>query len=817
MFKFKKYMETNSKSLIIVESPSKIKTLKKFLGNQFIIEASVGHIRDLATKDLGVDIENDFAPTYVVSEDKSRVVQQLKRAAKSVDKIFLATDPDREGEAISWHILETLKPKIPVHRLVFNEITKTAILNSIENPKDVNMNLVRAQESRRILDRLFGFLVSKILWSNVKNKLSAGRVQSPAIKIIIDKERERLKFVANHYCSITATLNLDKQDFEATLISVDKKSIATGNDFDKKTGKLKSSDLIHLNKNNTDKYINKLNNDAWIVLDVIDKPYIKSPPPPFITSTLQQAGISKLRVGAKRVMSIAQKLYENGYITYMRTDSVNLSDEALKGSRAEIENLYGKYYLPEKAIAYKSKVKNAQEAHEAIRPAGLTFMHPDKLKLRLDEQEFKLYQLIWNRTIACQMKSAKLLTTQVKIKNNNFMFLAKGKAIQFDGFLKVYQENSKDKDDIILPNLKINQQLKFKNIESKEHITKPTPRYTEASLVKELETLGIGRPSTYASIISTIINRGYVTRIKGTLIPTFTGFAVVKFLEKYFDQLIDLRFTAEMEDELDAISRADKNHLQFLKLFYHGSKDRKGLNQLLDQEFDKLESKNIMILSNEGKENIKLKIGRYGIYIERGKEKANLPEEFGPENISYEIANEMLELKSNEVDCVGIINGEEIFLKTGRFGSYLKCGEKTKGFPPNLNPDEIDEDMAIKIMSLPIIIGKNAENGYDVQVDIGKFGPYIRSGKNTKSIPAGEDLFNLSLEKALEILKSKQAFGRMLGKDADSNKDIELKRGRYGFYITDGKINVSMKNGEDTTITLEEAVKKIKNKADQLN
>ena len=813
MFKFKKYMATNSKSLIIVESPSKTKTLKKFLGNEYIIEASVGHIRDLAKKDLGVDIENDFMPTYVVSEDKSKVVKQLKKMAKDVDQIFLATDPDREGEAISWHILETLKPKVPVHRLVFNEITKSAILDSIKNPQEVNMDLVRAQESRRILDRLFGFLVSKILWSNVKGKLSAGRVQSPAIKIIIDKERERLKFIENQYYSITATLNAEKSEFESKLISVDNKSIATGNDFDKKTGQLKSDDLIHLNEDSAKKYIDKLDKDAWSVADIIEKPYTKSPPAPFITSTLQQAGISKLRVGAQRIMSIAQKLYENGYITYMRTDSINLSGEAINGARSEIENLYGKEYLPEKPIQYKGKVKNAQEAHEAVRPAGSNFIHPDKLKSKLDDQEYKLYKLIWSRTIACQMKSAKLLTTQIKIQNNDFMFLAKGKTIKFDGFLKVYQDDSKDGDNVILPKMEKDQKLGFTSAEAKEHITKPTPRYTEASLVKELEALGIGRPSTYASIISTIINRGYVTRNKGTLIPTFTGFAVVKFLEKYFNQLINLQFTAEMEDELDAISRSDKNHLEFLKLFYNGSKDQKGLNDLLDQEFNKLESKNIMILSEKGKDDITLKIGRYGIYLERGDEKANIPEEFGPENVSYKIADEMLTLQSKEDECVGKLDGEDILVKTGRFGSYLKCGDKTKGFPPNVTPDDLSEDMAMQIMSLPKVLGKNPEDDSDVQVDIGKFGPYIRSGKKTKSIPASEDLFSLSFDKALEILKSKQSSGKVLGKDSSTKKEIELKRGRYGFYVTNGKINVSLKNGEDATITLEDAIERINIKA----
>ena len=367
----------------------------------------------------------------------------------------------------------------------------------------------------------------------------------------------------------------------------------------------------------------------------------------------------------------------------MRTDSINLSTEALNGSRNEIEKLYGKDYLPSKPIAYKSKVKNAQEAHEAIRPAGSKFIHPDTLKSKLDEREYKLYKLIWSRTIACQMNSAKLLTTQIHITNNDFMFLAKGKTIKFDGYLKVYQDSSKDGDDVILPKLETGTGLQFNSAMAKEHTTKPISRYTEASLVKELETLGIGRPSTYASIISTIINRGYVTRNRGTLIPTFTGFAVVKFLEKYFNQLINLQFTAEMEDELDAISRSDKDHLSFLKAFYNGSKNQKGLNQLLDQEFNKLESKNVMTLSKDGEDDIILKIGRYGIYVERGEEKANLPDEFGPENMSYEMADEMLNMKSKSDESIASFNGDDIFIKSGRFGSYLKCGDKTKGFPPN--------------------------------------------------------------------------------------------------------------------------------------
>ncbi len=810
-------MAQESKSLVIVESPSKIKTLKKFLGADYIIEASVGHIRDLSKTNLGVDIDNDFSPTYIVSDDKNKVVKQLKKAAKNVDKVFLATDPDREGEAISWHISKILDKKIPMQRLVFNEITKEAILESINNPREINMDLVYAQESRRILDRLFGFLVSKILWTNVKGKLSAGRVQSPAIKIIIDKEKERLDFIENQYCSIVATLNANSMEFECILLKNDKRKIAIGNDFDKKTGKLKNDELLHLDKSFSQKIIGELDDKKWIVSDIKEKPYKQSPPPPFITSTLQQAGIGKLKVSAQRVMSLAQSLYENGYITYMRTDSINLSNEALNASRNEINSLFGEEYLPEKAIYYKSKVKNAQEAHEAIRPTGAKFIHPSKLKSKLDEKEFKLYQLIWSRTIASQMKNAELLTTQIQIQNNQYEFLAKGKTVVFDGFLKAYAEKSKNDTEKELPKFTLNQNLDFKSIEIKEHVTKPISRYTEASIVKELETLGIGRPSTYASIISTIINRGYVTKNKGTLIPTFTGFAVVAFLEKYFNQLINLKFTAQMEDELDEISRADKNHTNFLNIFYHGSKSNQGLNELLEQEFDKEKSKNVWVLSETKKKDITLKIGRYGIYIERGEEKANIPDDFGPENITYEIAEEMLTLKSKEDDSIGVMDGEEMFIKNGRFGAYLKCGEKTKGFPPNITPENIDEVTAGKILSLPTSIGEHPDDGNDVLIDIGKFGPYLRCGKTTKSIPATDDMFDINLKRAVEILNTKQNSGKILGEDKESKKEIEVKRGRFGAYITDGKINVSLKNGEEATITLEEAIEKINQKAMKSN
>jgi len=538
----------SNKNLIIVESPSKIKTLKKFLGDEYQIEASVGHIRDLPPKELGIDLENNFSPTYEVSDRSKKVVKNLKCVLKNVNAIYIATDPDREGEAIAWHLIDELKPSIPVKRMVFNEITKTAILESLKNIRDIDLNLVNAQECRRFLDRLFGFLVSKELWYNVKGGLSAGRVQSPAVKILVDREKQRTKFIKNEYWSLQGNFKSDKGKIFSRLLSIKGEKVATGNDFNKETGTLTTSNTVILDKEGAENLAKSLGSNDWKVSDLETKPKTQNPYPPFITSTLQQEGIRKLRMNSTQIMRVAQGLYENGYITYMRTDSIHLSTEALNASRKVIEEKYGKDYLPKSPRVYKSKSKNAQEAHEAIRPSGSTFRDPNSLKNILADTEYKVYDLIWKRTVASQMNSAKTEQTKLQISDGDYIFVANGKTIMFPGFLRAYVEGTDDPsatlDDMekTLPKVAVGDSVKWDDILSKQHFTKPVSRFTEASLVKELESLGIGRPSTYATIMKKIQDKGYANNIKGSLIPTFIGYAIVQFLERNFEDYIHLRW-----------------------------------------------------------------------------------------------------------------------------------------------------------------------------------------------------------------------------------------------------------------------------------
>jgi DNA topoisomerase-1 len=583
-------MANKNTKLVIVESPSKIKTLKKFLGEDYIIEASVGHICDLSKKDMGIDIENQFTPTYEVSPDSKKVVANLKKVLKNVDELYLATDPDREGEAISWHLIEQLKPKVPVKRLVFNEITKTAILEAFNNTRELDTSLFKAQETRRILDRLFGFMVSKKLWFNVKGGLSAGRVQSPAVKILVDREKERSKFIESEYWSINSDFSSKGESFSTLLTYIGPERVATGKSFEKETGKLVQKNTVALDKESAEKLAAKLKTHDWAVSSLEQKPGTQNPYPPFITSTLQQEGIRKLRMNSQQVMRVAQRLYENGYITYMRTDSVNLSNEAITAARNAISSMYGDEYMPTSPRQYKSKVKNSQEAHEAIRPAGSTFILPDDLKSKLEDGEYKLYDLIWKRTVASQMSSAKLQKTSVVISDGEHKFSVSGKIIEFPGFMRAYVEGADDPDAQLddkerkLPQMKEGDSLGCEAVDAKQHFTKPTNRFTEASLVKELEALGIGRPSTYASIMKRIQDKGYVNRVNGAMIPTFTGYAVIQFLEKYFDELVDLQYTSQMEDVLDQISTGTTDSGKFLQGFYFGTdKNHPGLEANLDQ------------------------------------------------------------------------------------------------------------------------------------------------------------------------------------------------------------------------------------------
>ena len=798
--------------LIIVESPSKIKTLKKFLDDKYMVEASVGHIRDLPKSKLGIDTDNNFDAEYHVSPDSTKTVQTLKKALQNADELLIATDPDREGEAIAWHIVDELKPKIPIKRLVFNEITKSAILDSFNNTRDIDTNLVDAQETRRFLDRMFGFMVSEKMWFNMKSGVSAGRVQSPAIKILVDREKERTQFKQNEYWSVNGVFQNKESDINAKLIKIGEQKIATGTSFDKKTGKLFNEGDIVLNEKLINTFQEELKSDIWKVKKLEKKPVTQKPYAPFITSTLQQEGIRQFRMSAQNVMRTAQTLYENGYITYMRTDSVHLSKEAISASRKAVEKLYGKDFLPSSPIQYSNKVKNAQEAHEAIRPAGSTFKHPDDLKNKLDANQLKLYSLIWKRTLASQMKNAKIERTNLWISNDEYIFEAKGKIVLFPGFLKVYveaTENKKDRDDteLILPDIKEGESLKCISLESKQHLTKPINRFTEASLVKELEKLGIGRPSTYAAIIKKIQDKEYVNKVNGAMIPTFTAYAIVQFLEKYFDDLVNLKYTSNMEDELDSISRGEDNKIDYLNIFFEG------LQNKLEQEFDKNNARLISSFDDD-KKTIEIRIGRYGIYGQQDETRFTIPGDFPPSDLTISKINEMVELKNKapEVIATKPDSDEQILLKKGRFGPYVQCDKKMKSLPPNVEMEDVDAELAINLINLPSVIGKWGEDNQDIKLDIGKFGPYIRCGKETRSIPADIAMFELKEDQAIELLKEgKKKREPKVVKDLTNG--IEIRDGRYGMYITDGKTNVKMPNGITVDdLTLKEAQKLIDEK-----
>ena len=820
------YMATDLHNLIIVESPSKAKTLKRFLGNDYQIEASVGHVRDLPKSDLGVDVDNGFKPTYVASKDKSKVITQLKKLLKNASTLYLATDPDREGEAIAWHLMELLDPKIPVKRLAFHEITKTAIQESFDHIRDIDQSLVSAQEARRILDRLWGYLVSKKLWFNVKGGLSAGRVQSPAVKIVVDREKERARFIESEYWSIITQFDSKGESFEARLKALDGQKIAIGKDFDKETGKLSKSNLLALDKTKAESLAESFLNSDWKVTKVEQNPAKQNPYPPFITSTLQQEGVRKLRMSSQQVMRNAQKLYEEGYITYMRTDSVSLSTEAINGSRNAIKSLFGAEYLPESPPIYKSKVKNAQEAHEAIRPAGATFKNPKDIQGKLDGQEWKLYDMIWKRTLASQMKSAKLLKTNVEISDGKAMFDAHGKVIEFPGFLKVYVEDiddpKKERDDkeSILPPMQEGESVTGKDFTPNQHFTKPSPRFTEATLIKELEALGIGRPSTYAAIMGNIQNRGYARKVNGALIPTFTAYAVIQFLESNFTDMVNLQYTADLENTLDAISRNEMKSEDFLTQFYKGEKGTAGLEALLENEVDKEKSRTIMELKDDSGKTITVKIGRYGVYIQDGETNTTLPDDSIPSELNFKNALISLQKKAEGPTelCSHPDSGEPVLFKDGRFGPYIQCGDKMKSLLPGMTQAEVTPEIALKLIALPKDLGKHPESGDMVKSDIGRYGPYIRCGKTTRSVIAPDSILDLSLNRAVEILATEKTKAgarviKELGIDPKTQMAIEIKDGRYGAYVTDGKINATLpKETTSDEVTLDIALQFIADK-----
>ncbi|MEU5192811.1 type I DNA topoisomerase [Streptomyces scabiei] len=859
--------------LVIVESPAKAKTIKGYLGPGYIVEASVGHIRDLPNgaaevpeqytgevRRLGVDVEHDFAPVYVVNADKKAQVRKLKDLLKESDELFLATDEDREGEAIAWHLQEVLKPKVPVKRMVFHEITKAAIQAAVANPRELNQRLVDAQETRRILDRLYGYEVSPVLWKKVMPRLSAGRVQSVATRLVVERERERIAFRSAEYWDLTGTFATgragdasDPASLVARLQSVDGRRVAQGRDFDS-VGQLKGANVLHLDEANARALAAALENTRFSVRSVESKPYRRSPYAPFRTTTLQQEASRKLGFGAKATMQVAQKLYENGFITYMRTDSTTLSDTAVAAARAQVTQLYGADYLPAQPRTYAGKVKNAQEAHEAIRPSGDRFRTPAETGLTGDQ--FRLYELIWKRTVASQMKDATGNSVTVKIggtasDGRDAEFSASGKTITFHGFLKAYVEGADDPNAELddrerrLPQVAEGDALGAEEITVDGHATKPPARYTEASLVKELEEREIGRPSTYASIIGTILDRGYVFKKGTALVPSFLSFAVVNLLEKHFGRLVDYDFTAKMEDDLDRIARGEAQAVPWLKRFYfgggtgsggtaaeagNGDGDHLGGLKELVTDLGAIDAREVS--SFPVGDGIVLRVGRYGPYIERGEkdaeghQRADVPEDMAPDELSVELAEELLAKPSGDFELgADPATGHQIIARDGRYGPYVtevlpegtpKTGKnavkpRTASLFKSMSLDTVTLADALKLMSLPRVVGADAE-GQEITAQNGRYGPYLKKGTDSRSLQTEDQLFTITLDEALAIYAQPKQRGRAaakpplkeLGEDPVSAKPVVVKDGRFGPYVTDGETNATLRSGDSVeTITPE--------------
>ena len=823
----------SDKSLLIVESPTKVKTIKQYLSNNYEILSCVGHVKDLPKNNLGIDIKDDFKIELSVLPEKKKFISELRKKAKASKNVYIATDPDREGEAIASH-LATEVPGEKLFRVQFTEITKSGIAEGISNTREIDKDLVDAQIARRVIDRLVGYKVSPVLWatlqSNMKfvsTNLSAGRVQSAAVKIIIDRDRLRLKFLRSTYYDLKVTL--DKKNlntpFQARLVKINGVKIVNSSNFDSSTGKLKNKDHILLSESQADELIKELKYGEWVVAEIKEKPRSSNPKPPFTTSTLQQEAARKLRSSARQTMSTAQKLYENGFITYMRTDSTHLSDEALSGSRDIINKIYGVDYLPSKPVQYSTKVKNAQEAHEAIRPAHRVFCTVNEVKDALGDEASKLYDLIWKRTIASQMKAAKLKQTAVTIKNQDTEFRANGQVILFPGYMRIYVEGSDNpnKDlvnkETLLPELFEKEKLVHIAIDSDRHDTKPPARYTEASLVKALEDNGIGRPSTFASILATIVRRNYVDRKNGKLSPTFLGLAVTQLLEQHFTNLVNKEFTAKMENGLDEISRGEIDSIPFIKNFYHGGERFTGLEKMLEQKVD-IPAACAIQIPDEIKETTEGRIGRFGPYLRRGDDTRSIPEGIYIGDLTLEKIEEIFKQELNEDEPLGSHpeSGESIWIKKGPYGFYVELGDtkKRKGIPKNFSIADVNLDYAIKLLSLPREIGEHPETGELITADYGRYGPYIKCGKKNASLRGAETPLDISLDKAIELLASKNKKSsdiKTLGENPISGETLVIKDGRYGPYISDGKVNVSLKNTTNIDdISLDEAVKLVEQK-----
>jgi DNA topoisomerase-1 len=813
--------------LVIVESPAKAKTIAKYLGSDFEVLASVGHIRDLAEpKDVpadkkkgplgkfSIDVDNDFLPFYVVSPGKSKTVSDLKAALKKADELYLATDEDREGEAIAWHLLEVLKPKVPVRRMVFNEITKEAIQEAANNTRALNEDLVQAQETRRVVDRLVGYEISPVLWKKINRGLSAGRVQSPAIRMIVQRERERMAFVTAGYSSVTAALSKSEIDFEAKLTAIAGQKLASGKSFDE-NGKLSGSALV-LAPAKAEQLASALKSQQLTVSQVEAKPSTRKPYAPFTTSTLQQEASRKLGMSAKQAMDTAQQLYQEGHITYMRTDSPALSQQAISAARAQAAELFGKELVADAPRIYGSKSKNAQEAHEAVRPSGEVFKHPSELASVLHGRSLALYELIWRRTVASQMADAKLSTTSVKFSVNlsgeELELSASGTTVTYKGFLAVYDETREDDGDeqAKLPQLAVGDPIAVGEATAKSHQTQPPARYTEASLVKALEEQGIGRPSTYAAIISTILSKGYVVKRGSALVPEWIAFTVTRFLEENFGNLVDFEFTAKMEEDLDRIALGELDRSSWLKNFYFSETGLKNTVESLGESDPRL------INSFEIAEGIQLRTGKYGPYLEvmeDGERKlVNIPEGLTPDELTHEKAIELINTPAAEDRVLGAepTSGLDIIVKDGRYGAYVTLVDegnpkpKTASLFKTMTVSSVSLEEAIKLLSQPRVLGLDPESGVEITAQNGKFGPYLKRGTDSRSLTAEEQIFELTLDEAVEIYKQPKYGARRtastplreFGEDPASGQPVFAKTGQFGNYVTDGVINATVPKDE---------------------
>jgi DNA topoisomerase-1 len=885
------------KRLVIVESPAKARTIGQFLGPEYIVESSVGHIRDLPSSAaqipkkyakekwarLGVDIEQNFEPLYVIPPDKTKTVTALKKALKEVDELYLATDEDREGEAIAWHLLEVLKPKIPVFRMVFHEITREAIQKALEQPREVDRQLVEAQETRRILDRLVGYEVSPVLWRKVKPRLSAGRVQSVAVRVVVERERQRMRFHSAGYWDVEAILATrdDRPEIVLTrMIELNGLGLATSRDFDPETGVLADASAVALlDVASATAVATALESATFTVTGVRERPYTQRAPAPFITSTLQQEAGRKLRYSAQRTMQVAQRLYENGYITYMRTDSPNLSEQATNAARRQATDLYGAEYIPDQPRRHTSKTKGAQEAHEAIRPAGEIFRTPDSIRRELDPDAIRLYELVWMRTVASQMKDATGVRTQVRLQapigdlkesgsgdRGTATFQTSGKVITFPGFLRAYVEGSDDPEaalddqELILPPLAEGQSLDPTATEAKGHETHAPARWTEASLIRELEERGIGRPSTYASILQTIQDRGYVWKKGTSLIPTFIAFAVTRLLEEHFPDLVDYDFTARMEASLDDIADGKREGRPWLHEFYFGegngdslgsdSMAQKGLHATISSGWEEIDARavsSVALGEDDQKREVAVRVGRYGTYIQTGDEpvRAEIPEDTPPDEVDLKFALEMLHQATlgNQPLGANPQTGELIYLKTGRYGPYVQLGEdparddkgkiskdapkpKRSSLWPDMTMETVTIEQALELLAYPRVVGVHPLNDTEITVQDGPNGPYLRCGDESRSLENIEQMRAIGLEEAVAVLAeprrrrgaapSQQVLAE-LGQHPDSGGKITVRSGRFGPYVTDGTVNASLpKNRDPKNIGLEDAINLIATREERL-